>query len=91
MSKTLSLGTLLGEGVTGSFFTSSSSFWVTTSKAVLSLDLMLVYLVVGSLTTGFCRAWTSLLGFPGWRITLFSTCSSILSNCFLMTCKHWLV
>ena len=55
MSKTLSLGLLLDEKVTGSFFTSSSSFWVTTSKVVLSLDLRLVCLVMGSLSRGFSR------------------------------------
>ena len=85
MSKTLSWGLILVEGVTGSFLTSSSSFWVTISKAVLSLDLRLVCWVTGSLTRGFSRARIGLEGFPSWRITLFSICSSILSSCFPMT------
>ena len=79
------------EGVTGSFLTSSCSFLVTISKAVLSLDLRLVCLVVGSLTKGFLRVWTGLLEFPGWRITFFSICFSILSSYFPMTCRQWLV
>ena len=91
MSRTLSLGLLLGEEVTGSFFTSSSSFWVTISKAVLSLDLRLVCLVVGSLTRGFSRVGLGLTWFPGWRITLFSTLSSTLLSCFPITCRNWLV
>ena len=64
MSKTLSLGLLLDEEVTDSFFTSSSSFWVTTSKAVLSLDLRLVCLVMGSLSRGFSRDRLGLAWFP---------------------------
>ena len=75
-SKTTSLGSLLvevvfGEGVTGSFFTSSLSFWKTISKAVLSLGLRLACLVVGSLTRGFSMVWIGLLGFPDWRISYF--------------------
>ena len=54
-----------GEGVTGSFFTSSSIFCKQISKAVWSLDLILACLVVGSLTKGFSRAGLGLLGFPG--------------------------
>ena len=91
MSKTLSLGAILGEGVPGSFFISSSSFQVTIFKAVLSLDLRPVCLVVGSLTKGFLKEGTGLPEFPGWRITLFFTCSFILSSCLPMTCKHQLV
>ena len=90
---TISLGFLLvevvsGEGVTSSFFTSSSSFWETISKVVLSLGLRLACLVVGSLTKGFSRVWIGLLGCPDWRITLFSILSSILSSCFPITPKH---
>ena len=54
---------IFGERVTGSFFTSFSSFWETISKAVLSLGL-LSCLVVGRLTKGFSRVWIGLLGFP---------------------------
>ena len=54
-----------GEGVSGSFFTSSSSFCAIISKAILSLDLRLACLVVGSLTKGFSMIWTGLLEFPG--------------------------
>ena len=54
-----------GEGVTGSFFTSSSIFCKQISKTVWSLDLRLACLVVGSLTKGFSRAGLGLLGFPG--------------------------
>ena len=61
------------------------------SKAALPLDLRLVFLVVGSLTSGFSRAWIGLLGFSGWRITLFLIRSSILSGCFPMTPIQWLV
>ena len=53
------------EGVTGSFFTSSSIFCKQIYKAVWSLDLRLACLVVGSLTKGFSRAGLGLLGFPG--------------------------
>ena len=53
------------EGVTGSFFTCSSSLWETISKAVLSLGLRLACLVVGSLTNDFSRVWIGMLGFPG--------------------------
>ena len=63
MSKTLSWGALLGEGVTGSYFTSSLILWVTIFKAILSLDLRLVCLVVGSLTKGFSREGIGLLRF----------------------------
>ena len=55
---------IFGERVTGSFFTSFSSFWETISKAVLSLGL-LSCLVVGRLTKGFSRVWIGLLGFLG--------------------------
>ena len=90
---TISLGFLLvevvsSEGVTSSFFTSSSSFWETISKVVLYLGLRLTCLVVGSLTKGFSRVWIGLLGCPDWRITLFSILSSILSSCFPITPKH---
>ena len=91
MFRTLSVGLLLGEEVTSSFFTSFSSFWVTTSKVVLSLDLRLVCLVVGSLIRGFFRVGLGLAWFLGWRITLFSTLSSTLSSCFPITYRHWLV
>ena len=55
---------VFGEGVNGSFFTSSSIFCKQISKAVWSLDLRLACLVVGSLTKGFSRAGLGLLGFP---------------------------
>ena len=56
---------IFGEGVNGSFFTSSSIFCKQISKAVWSLDLRLACLVVGSLTKGFSRAGLGLLGFLG--------------------------
>ena len=65
MSKTASRGLMLGEGVTSSFFTNSSSSWVTISKVVLSLDLRLVCLVTGSLTRGFSKVRIGLTWFPG--------------------------
>ena len=55
---------MFGEEVTGSFFTSSSIFCKQTSKAVWSLDVRLACLVVGSLTKGFSRVGTGLLGLP---------------------------
>ena len=91
MISQLSLGCSLlievvfGEGVTGSFFTNSSSFWVTISKAVCSLGLGLACLVVGSLTKDFSRVWIGLLRFPGCRSTLLSILSSILPSYFPMT------
>ena len=52
---TLSWLGLFGKGAAG-FFASSSSFWTTMSKALLSLEwLGLVCLVVGNLTRGFSR------------------------------------
>ena len=60
-----------GEGVTSSFFTSSSIFCKQTSKAVWYLDLRLACLVVGSLTKGFSRAGVGSLGLPDKRITLY--------------------
>ena len=64
---------------------------MTISKVVLSLDLRLVCLVVGSFTRGFSRVRLGLAWFPSWRIPLFSTLSSTLSSYFPITCRHWLV
>ena len=86
------LGSLLVEEVVGSFLTSSSNFWLTISSAVLFLDLRLVCRVIGNLTKGFSKDWMGCLTrFPNWGIALASNLSSILSSCFPMTSKHWLL
>ena len=91
MSSVFNLRSILVEEVTGSFLTSFSNFWLTISNAVLSLDLRLVCRVNDSLTKGFSKDGISLTRFPDWGITLASILFSIMSNCFPMTSKHWLV
>ena len=79
-SKTISLlvEVVSSEGVTGSFFISSSIFCMTISMAVWSLDLRLACLVVGSLTKGFSRVGVGLLGF--YRIHWISMWNYAINN-----------
>ena len=88
MSRVFNVGFLLVKEVVGSFFTSSSNFWLTISKAILSLDLRLVCQVTDSLTKGFSKDGMGLTRFPDWGMALASILSSILTSCFPMTSKH---
>ena len=91
MSRVFSLGSLLVKEVTGSFLTSASNFWLTISNVVLSLDLKQVCCVTGNLTKGYSKDGIGSTRFIVKGMTLASILSSILSSCFPMTSKHWLV
>ena len=88
MSRVFNVGFLLVEEIVDSFFTSSSNFWLTISKAILSLDLRLVCRVTNNLTKGFSKDGMGLTRFPNWGMALASILFSILSNYFPMTSKH---